>query len=132
MRPIEGVEVVADVLADGGVRAAPGLDRGDLVGGQGLVAVEELGVLAREDVVGDDPEPELVTQRTTEREQERRLPTPDGAADAHGERTRAEVSADTGRPCAKKTGVEEGLVRVPVSTVVWHVTSRIYDKKSRA
>ena len=45
---------MADVLADGRVRAAAGLDGADALARQRLVAVQELGVLAREDVVGDD------------------------------------------------------------------------------
>ena len=47
-------EVLADVVAHRGVRTAAGLDRGDALRRQRLVAHQELGVFLREDVVGDD------------------------------------------------------------------------------
>ena len=54
-------------------------------GGERLVALQELGVLAGEDVVGDDAEPHAVAQRAAEREDERGLAAADRAADADGE-----------------------------------------------
>ena len=51
---VERVEVHRRVLADRRVRAAAGLHADDAVGRQRLAAHEELHVLAREDVVGDD------------------------------------------------------------------------------
>ena len=51
---LEGLEVRAHVLADRRVRAAPRLDGGDAVRRQRRVARQELGVLAREDVVRHD------------------------------------------------------------------------------
>lgn len=53
MEGLQGEEIGADVLADGGVRAAAGFDGADAAGGQGLVAGEEFGVFAGEDVVSD-------------------------------------------------------------------------------
>lgn len=53
---LEGQEVVADVLADRGMRASAGLDGADRLGRKRLVAMQKLGVLAREDVVGHHPE----------------------------------------------------------------------------
>ena len=78
---LERVEVRRDVLADRGVRAAAGLDGADLRGGQRFVAVEELGVLAREDVVGHDAERDAVAQLPAQREHERGLAAADRAAD---------------------------------------------------
>ena len=54
MRLLERDEVVADVLADGGVWAAARLDGADSLDRQRLVTLQELGVLAREDVVRHD------------------------------------------------------------------------------
>lgn len=48
---LEGGEVGRDVLADGGVGAAAGLDCADAGGGEGFVSGEELCVFAGEDVV---------------------------------------------------------------------------------
>ena len=60
-------------LADRGVRAAAGLDRADARGRQRVVAREELGVLAREDVVRHDADRALVAQLEAELQHERRL-----------------------------------------------------------
>ena len=81
----ERQQVRADVLADRGVRAAAGFDGSDLRGGKRFVAVEELGILAREDVVGDHAEPERVAQLAAQREHQRGLAAADRTADADGE-----------------------------------------------
>lgn len=60
---LEGGEVRGHVLADGGVRAPARLDGADARGGEGLVPGEELGVLAREDVVGHGGDRVLGSQR---------------------------------------------------------------------
>ncbi len=52
MERLQGVQVRADVLADGGVGAAAGFDGLDPRGREGGVSGEEFGVLAGEDVVG--------------------------------------------------------------------------------
>ena len=51
---LDGVEVRADVVADGGVRAAAGLDADDALGVEHAAALEDAGVLGGEDVVGHD------------------------------------------------------------------------------
>ena len=53
---IERLEILADIVADRGVRAAAGLDGGNPLGRQRVVTNQELGVLPGEDVVGDDGE----------------------------------------------------------------------------
>ena len=81
----DGGEVDAGVLADGAVRAAAGLDADDPVQRQHLAAGQELGVLARVDVVGDDSQvdrrPELAAQALDQG----RLARADRAADAERE-----------------------------------------------
>jgi hypothetical protein len=52
-------------------RTAAGLDGADLERGERLVAVKELGVLAREDVVGDHAEPHRVAELPADREAHR-------------------------------------------------------------
>lgn len=46
MQGLQGEEVGADVLTDGGVRAATGFDGADARGGEGFVPGEEFGVFA--------------------------------------------------------------------------------------
>ena len=64
---LDGLEVGGDVVADRGVRAAAGLDRGDPVLRQHARGAQELGVLGRVDVVGHDAEPGLGAQRAAQR-----------------------------------------------------------------
>jgi len=52
LQALQRQQVGADVLAHGGVRAAARLDGDDALGRQRAVLGQELGVLAREDVVG--------------------------------------------------------------------------------
>jgi len=78
------------------MRTAAGLDCGDALGGERLVAGQELGVLAREDVVGDDGDVVVVAQRAAQRQQQRRLAAADRTADADGEGTRVEVAGERG------------------------------------
>ncbi|EEY15495.1 predicted protein [Verticillium alfalfae VaMs.102] len=77
---LERGEVGRDVLGHGGVRAAARLDGADARGRQGLVAGQELGVLAREDVVGHGGERVLFAQRPRERQHEGRLAGTHGSA----------------------------------------------------
>ena len=51
MQSFQSVQVGADVFTDGGVGAAAGFYCFDAWGGEGSVAVEELGVFTGEDVV---------------------------------------------------------------------------------
>jgi hypothetical protein len=55
--------------------------------------MQELGVLSRENVVGDDPQADRVTERLAEREHESGLPTSDGSPDADRERATPKVAA---------------------------------------
>ena len=57
MQVLQREEVGGNVFANGGVRTTTGLDRANLRRRQRLVAREELGVLAREDVIRHDAEP---------------------------------------------------------------------------
>src|SRR6185503_14091696 len=82
---LERVEVHRRVLADGGVRAAAGLHADDAVGGQRLAADEKLHVLAREDVVGEDPEAIAVAHRLAQGIDERRLAGSNRPADPDSE-----------------------------------------------
>ena len=75
---LEREQVVADVLADRRMRAAAGLDGADVARRQRVVADQELGVLAREDVVRDDAEAVVAPQAPAELEQERGLAAADG------------------------------------------------------
>lgn len=63
---LEGGEVGGDVLAHGGVRAPARLDGADPRRRERLVPRQELGVLAREDVVGHGCEAVLVAEREAE------------------------------------------------------------------
>lgn len=76
---LEGGEVGGDVLAHGGVRAAAGLDGADPRRREGLVPRQELGVLAREDVVGHGCQAVLVAERQAEGQHQGRLARADGA-----------------------------------------------------
>lgn len=126
---LEGGEVGADVLAHGGVGAAARLDGADALGGQGAVARQELGVLAREDVVGDGGDVVPRAQGVAQRQHQRRLARADGPADADREGARGplpalgygHLAADIGaRPVedlvrvAVLLGVEAAVVRVRV------------------
>ena len=70
------------VLADGGVRAAAGLDAADPLGGSAPRAHEELGVLVGVDVVGDDREAVAIAQPLAQPVEQRRLARSDRPADA--------------------------------------------------
>jgi hypothetical protein len=64
------------------VRASAGLDAQDAVGGKRAVAHEELGVLARVDVVGDDGKVQVVAEPFAEAQDKHGLAGTDGASDA--------------------------------------------------
>lgn len=76
---LERLQVGGDVLAHGGVRAAAGFDGADARRGEGVVPVQELGVLAGEDVVGHGREGVGVAQGGQEGEEEGGLAGTDGA-----------------------------------------------------
>ena len=83
---LDGVEVGGDVLADGGVRAAAGLDRDDAAGVEDAPALEGVGVLGRVDVVGHHADAQLVRQQRAQRGDERGLAGAHRSADADAER----------------------------------------------
>ena len=83
----DGGEVDAGILADGAVRAAAGLDADDPVQRQDLAPGQELGVLARVDVVGDDRQVDRRPECATELFDQGRLAGADRSADAEGEDT---------------------------------------------
>ncbi len=93
VQPLQGEQVGGDVFADGGVRTAARLDGDDALGRQGAVFGQELGVLAREDVVGHGRDVVLAPQGQAEFEHERRLAGPHGPADADCKGTVREVAA---------------------------------------
>lgn len=92
MQALQGEEVGADVFTDGGVGTATGLDGDDAVGAQGAVLGEELGVLARKDVVGHGSDVVFLAQRQAQLQHQRRLPGPHGPADPNREGPVGEVS----------------------------------------
>ena len=118
MSSSSAIEVVADVLPDRGVRAAARLHRADARRGQRLVPVQELGVLAGEDVVGDHAEPARVAERAAELEEQRRLAAAHGPADADRERARPEVALVRAVALAEGARVGPGVVCVIVGVVV--------------
>ena len=81
---LQRVQVRADVFAHGGVGAAAGLDGLDARGREGGVPGEELGVLAREDVVGDGGDAVGVAQGEAEGEHEGGFAGADGAFAGEG------------------------------------------------
>src|SRR4051812_22108431 len=110
----ESEEVVADVLADGGVRAAAGLDGADPCFGQRLVAHQELGVLAGEDVVRHHSQGDAIPKLAAEGEEERGLAASDGSADADGERPQRVVARERPPALVEVAGVAEMIVIVSV------------------
>jgi len=82
---LERDQVGSDVLADRGVRAAAGLDRADAVVRQGVVAHEELAVLAGEDVVGHRRQRQRFAQAAAQLQHQCSLARADWTADADGE-----------------------------------------------
>lgn len=73
MERLERAEVRGDVLADRGVRAPTGLDRGDARRGEGPVGEEERGVLGGEDVVCDGGDVVFVAEALAQGEGQRSL-----------------------------------------------------------
>ena len=84
---LHGGEVDGGVLADGGVRAAAGLDAGDALRRQRAGAGQEFRVLARVDVVGDDGDVVRAAEAPAQPLGQRRLAGAYGPADADPERS---------------------------------------------
>lgn len=116
MQILERRQIRTNVLAHRGVRTAARLDGADAVRGQGLVLGEELGVLAREDVVGDGGDVVLGAQGVAQGQHEGGLAAADGAADADGEGAGGPVAAlDDGHfPAQVGAWTAEDLVGVAV------------------
>ncbi len=116
LQALQRQQVRRDVLPDRRVRTAARLDGLDPLRRQGPVAGQELGVLAREDVVGHDGDVVLGTQGQAQREHQRRLARPDGPADADREGAVDPVAVfDQGQFAVREgAGPGEGLVRVAV------------------
>ena len=96
--------------------------------GKRVVAGQELGVLPREDVVGDDGELVIVAKQPAEREQQRGLAAADRAADADGERPAREVAGERRRAIAKRArpaGPEVRVVRIVVEAGIGHVITLV-------
>ena len=83
----DGRQVDRGVLADGGVRAAAGLDAQDAVLWQGLQPVEDQGVLLGVDVVGHDGDAPAVAHLLAELLDQGGLARADRAADADPQRS---------------------------------------------
>mmetsp|Transcript_13598 Transcript_13598/g.38688 ORF Transcript_13598/g.38688 Transcript_13598/m.38688 type:complete len:310 (-) Transcript_13598:39-968(-) len=117
---LKGQEVGRDVLADGRVRATACLDGVDSLRGQRAVPREELCILAREDVVGDDAQGVPLAQRLAELQGQGGLPRADRPADAHGERPGPPVARRPERVGALRVEprVLHVLMAVPVTVAM--------------
>ena len=82
LQVLDRVQVGGDVVADGGVRAASGLDRADALVGQHAGPAEEVGVLGGVDVVGHDRDRDVGGERAAQGRDERGLAGAHRAADA--------------------------------------------------
>jgi hypothetical protein len=80
--------------------------------GQRGVAGQELGVLAGEDVVGDDAEAKRIAQRAAQREDQRSLAAADRPPDADGEGAPREIAIE------RRIAIGEPTRMIPVLVVV--------------
>ena len=95
----DGGQVDAGVLADGAVRAAAGLDADDALQRQHLAAGQELGVLARVNVVGDDGQVERRPEGAAQPFDQGRLARADRPADAEREHPAARSGVGPAPAC---------------------------------
>ena len=95
---LDRLEVHRGVLANRRVRTAAGLHPDDPIGGERLAAHEELHVLPREDVVGDDAQLIPIAHRLAKRIDQRRLARPYRAADSDSERFAYHVHSNARLP----------------------------------
>ena len=86
-RRFDRLEVDRGVLADGRVRAAAGLDAEDALRRQGIVAHQELGVLAGVDVVGHRRDLVALAQAPAQQQRQRGLAGTDRPADTDAQGT---------------------------------------------
>lgn len=108
---LDRVEVRRDVVADGGVRTAAGLHRGDALVGQHRMAAQKVCVFCRVDVVGQDRDGDFVAQGAAQRGDQRGFTRPHRPADPDAQRlprlTNASRTVDV-------------LVGLAVYQVRWH------------
>ena len=83
---LDRLEVHGDVVADRGVRAAARLHRNDPLDLEHARGAQELGVLGRVDVIGDDAQSQLAGQLAAQRRDQAALARADGPADADPQR----------------------------------------------
>ena len=114
---LEGDEIRTDVVTNGRMRAATGLDGADPLGRQRLVPGQKLRILLGKDVVGHDAQLVPIAQMAAEREQQRRLAAADGTANAHGVRPGLVIASFRAGALTEHAGVR----RVAVVVRVWRV-----------
>ena len=110
---LEREQVVADVLADRGVRAAAGLDGADARGGSASLRSRNSASSRVKMSLVTTPRRHAVAQRAAQREHQRGLAAADRAADADRERAAREVAASRRLALVEVAGVS--LVAVIVS-----------------
>ncbi len=93
---LERVHVVADVFANSSVRTTAGLDGQDSILGQSFVPNQKLRVLAREDIVRDHAQRDLIAKLSAKSEKQRRLSTSNRSADTDGKRAGFIVAVQRG------------------------------------
>src|SRR5437660_1230097 len=86
---VDRLQVAGDVVPDGGMRAAASLDRHHPLRRHHPEAEQRLGILPRVDVVGDHRSVEAPGEEAAQGGDQRCLPGPHRAADAHPERADA-------------------------------------------
>jgi hypothetical protein len=79
---------------------------------------QELGVLAREDIVRHDTQPQRVAQRAAQREDQRGLAATNRSADTDGERARREIAPPRCFAVVETAGMVPVLVMMIVVGVV--------------
>ena len=93
---------MADVVANGGVRAAAGLHRGNTLGRQRVMARQELGVFPGEDVVRHDRNLAAIAKQPAQHQEQRGLAAANRSTDANGEGPACEVAGERRRAIAKR------------------------------
>ena len=94
---LERDEVRGDVVANGRVRTASGLDGANALGRQRVMPHQKFGIFPGEDIVGHDAQLMAIAKLAAQREKQRRLAAADRPADADGKRSRA----DSREPCGR-------------------------------
>jgi hypothetical protein len=79
------LKITRDVIANRRVRATSSLKSNDTVGGQGVLAGKELGILTREDIVGDYTYTDLRPQSLAQPQDQGGFPCAYGPAHANAQ-----------------------------------------------